>query len=181
MSNSKQIVFGVVGVIFCVVAAGIMTGIRNTGSWTEFRDALAPKPVPTLTPRAQPQDPTIPTPAALSYANTNLNPAFKELLAYAWDQELTAHELIYEENWPLEIKQLRPNAVRFIELPDQYQSKGIFFILDRHKDHELGVLRWEDVRPAAVHPESNSPVKETPHGGFRNLPQTNLSWHWHKP
>jgi len=181
MSNSKQILFGLIGVLFCVVAAGIMTGIRNTGSWAEFQRALQQSEAATNISAGASVNPTHPSPDALKYAGTNLNAAVTELLAYARDTKAADHETIYEENWPLEIKELQPADVRYVVAPDAFRSEGIFFVLDRKKDHDLGLVRWSDVRPALAEPTEGNTVIETPIGGFRNLPVTNLSWHWYKP
>lgn len=181
MSNSKQILFGLVGVLICVVGAGIMTGIRNTGSWAEFQAALKQKQSSPRSDNQQSENPTSPTPEALRFAGTKLNDAVNELLAYARDTQAADHEMIYEENWPLEIKQLRPANVRYVVATDALKSEGIFFVLDRQKEHDLGIVRWADVRPALVEPKEGHATIETSMGGFRSLPITNVSWHWYKP
>lgn len=176
MSDKNQILFGIVGVIVCVIGACVMTGIRATGSWENFLDALNEK---LHEPSGQVRGPnaTHPIPAADPYTVSNLQPAVTTLLIYARDGELESYDEIDSEDWPLDVKSLRPLKVRYYDNLGSPDAEGIFFVLESRKGYEVGVMRWIDRKPNWPDTPSGKVVKGPANGGFRKMTKPGQFWH----
>ena len=180
MSEKNQILFGLVGVVVCVIGACVMTGIRATGSFGNFLDAVDER-LHAATGEVRGPNATHPTPGADPYTLADLGSAFTNLLRYARDGQFDSYDEIDGEDWPLQVKALRPLKVRYYDNPESPDAEGIFFVLESRKRHEVGVMRWLDRRPNWTNSPTGHVVKGTPHGGFRKMRRPGHFWHWYKP
>jgi len=177
MSEKNQVLFGILGVALCLVAACVIAGIRATGSWEGFRTAFSQR-LHGPARSGRPADVTQPATNALSFIRAELDPAFTNLLAYARDGRLSSYEPIPGDDWPLEIKALRPLNVRYFNNSNQPDAEGIFFVLEVRRGCEVGVLRAIERTPDRPEPGPDQIVLAEPDRGFRKLTRPGCYWHW---
>ena len=180
MSEKNQILFGLVGVIVCIIVACILAGIRATGSWENFLEALNER-LQETTGQVRGPNATQPTANADPYTLSTLDTAFTNLLLYARDGQYSNYDELISDDWPLDVKALRPLKIRYYDNTNSPDAEGIFFVLETRKGYEVGVMRWIDRNPNWRNTPPGNLVKGTPAGGFRKMTKPGQYWHWYRP